>query len=555
MTQVDRTLTISSQIAGADGLQKNGLGTLILSGSNNYTGITTVSAGTLRVGHANALGTATDTNHTIVGSGATLDLNGFSIGEQFGKSSVTQTDGFLDSTSILTNSSATAAAVTGGIFFNNGGAFTVNGSNGGITLNTVSNTVPSGTITLTKSGANTLTLAGTVDNSYLAMSVSAGTVILGKTSSASVHAVGSGLTLNNAAIVQLGGTGNDQIFDNSDVTLNNTSILDMNGKNETINGLTGVSGTTIYNTANGTASTLTVGNANGTTAFGGVIANNAGGGQTGTLAVTKLGTGTLTLSGSNTYTGGTRVSAGVLSVNTIADSGTSAIGTAGTLFLSGGTLAFTGTTGITARAVTLTVASGLDVATSGTLTLNGAVSGGFNLTKTGNGLLVLGGTADNGDLRLNVTSGVVELNKTTNATSRAVAGIFAIANGATVKLTGTNGDQIFGGSNSTAYGIHGVAGTLDLNGKSESTNFLNGTSTGVVDGSSGTPTLTVGEQNVSSTFAGTIKNTTGTLGLTKIGSGTLTLSGNNSYSGVTAISAGILAISHGCDFFRCFSCG
>ncbi len=57
VTQVDRTLTISSVIAGNDGLQKNGSGTLVLTGNNSYTGTTTVSNGTLSVGDGTTNGT------------------------------------------------------------------------------------------------------------------------------------------------------------------------------------------------------------------------------------------------------------------------------------------------------------------------------------------------------------------------------------------------------------------------------------------------------------------------------------------------------------------
>ena len=55
------------------------------------------------------------------------------------------------------------------------------------------------------------------------------------------------------------------------------------------------------------ASTLTVGSGNATATFAGVLRNNGG-----TLAFTKIGTGTQTLSGLNTYSGGTNVQNGTL---------------------------------------------------------------------------------------------------------------------------------------------------------------------------------------------------------------------------------------------------
>src|SRR5262249_13158827 len=83
--------------------------------------------------------------------------------------------------------------------------------------------------------------------------------------------------------------------------------------------------------------------------------------------------------------------------------------------------------------------------------------------------------------------------------------------------------------------------TLDLNGLNPVIQGLNGN--GVVsDSKSGTSTLTVGIGNGSGSFAGVIKNGTGTVGLTKIGTGTQTLIGASTYGGTTLISAGTLQV-------------
>src|SRR5262249_35744297 len=87
-----------------------------------------------------------------------------------------------------------------------------------------------------------------------------------------------------------------------------------------------------------------------------------------------------------------------------------------------------------------------------------------------------------------------------------------------------------------------VTGTLDLNGFSETINGLSGAGTVGDAAGAGTPTLTVGGNNATSALAGVIQNTTGTLALTKTGSGPLTLSGANTYSGDTTISAGTLKL-------------
>ncbi len=84
-------------------------------------------------------------------------------------------------------------------------------------------------------------------------------------------------------------------------------------------------------------------------------------------------------------------------------------------------------------------------------------------------------------------------------------------------------------------------GTLNLNSFSDIINGLSGS--GIVDGSSGTPTLTIGANNSGGTFSGIIKNTTGTLSLIKTGVGTQTLSGTNTYSGSTTLSNGTLLVN------------
>ncbi len=258
------------------------------------------------------------------------------------------------------------------------------------------------------------------------------------------------------------------------------------------------------------------------------LGSSSGGLIDGSTSLTKSGTGTLTLATENTYTGGTFVNGGTLSVNTIDDTGASALGNSGTLTLGGGKLSYTGSSAATtARAVS--VFNSTIELTNGNLTLNGAVTYTANttLTKTGGGTLTLGGTVDNSYLLLNATAGEVKLGKTSSGAVHAVAGISGIANGATVKLTGTGGDQIYDGT--APYGVNGLVagGTLNLNGNSETIGVLNGTG-GVVDGGSGTPTLTLGNSNNgSSIFGGVIQNSGGTLSLIKIGTSALTLAGAN----------------------------
>jgi autotransporter-associated beta strand protein len=95
--------------------------------------------------------------------------------------------------------------------------------------------------------------------------------------------------------------------------LMNGGILDLNGKEETINGLSGSAGI-VQSNADGLTGTLTLGDADTTATFGGTLRNNPGGAATGKLGITKIGSGTQTLSGPCNHTGPTLVNAGKLMV-------------------------------------------------------------------------------------------------------------------------------------------------------------------------------------------------------------------------------------------------
>ncbi|MBU6175896.1 MAG: autotransporter-associated beta strand repeat-containing protein, partial [Planctomycetes bacterium] len=77
------TTTISAPIAGSSGLTKSGAGTLTLSGTNVYSGTTSVNAGVLQVSNGSALGITGAGNGTTVASGARVNLAGVTTSEAF----------------------------------------------------------------------------------------------------------------------------------------------------------------------------------------------------------------------------------------------------------------------------------------------------------------------------------------------------------------------------------------------------------------------------------------------------------------------------------------
>jgi fibronectin-binding autotransporter adhesin len=238
----------------------------------------------------------------------------------------------------------------------------------------------------------------------------------------------------------------------------------------------------------------------GSASFGGII-SDAG-------TVTKTGASTMTLTGINTYTGGTNITEGTLAL-----SGNGTLAAKGVVTATGildiNAVTTTATIGDLAGAGSVVLGSkALTLGTASDSSFTGVISGsGGTLTKQGVGTLTLSGT--------NTYTGLTTIS----------AGTLALSGGGTV-IPVTN-DVVANGSFSIS-GVTTGATIGDLSGT--------GATASVVLGSK---TLTLGTTS-SSSFAGVIS---GTGALTKQGSGTLTLTGANTYSGATTISAGTLALS------------
>ncbi len=457
-------MTIGGIVNGSGGnLAKVGNGILTLNGNNSYSGTTSISTGTLQLGNTNALG---NTSGTTVSSGAVLDLNGQAVANT---AALTVDGTGIGATGAIINSSGTAS-FGGQIDAAGTHSFSVGGTNN-FSLN---GEIGPGNNTLTKVGSNTVTLGGTADNVNLSIVANNGTLILGKTSSGTVHALGSGLTIGGAT-VQLGGSGGDQIFDNSFVTIN-SGTFDLNGNSEAIDALSG-SGGSITNTAGSTTSTLTVGANNGSGTYNGTIVNGAS--NTGIVAITKNGSGSLVLTGINTYTGETDINAGTLDI-----SGGSS--TTSTVFVGNGlTTGTAATLLLTATApFTFTPTISVNPGNGSNRTIGGTNTSGVN---TYSGMIEMNGLlGENRSVYLNAAVGgeVDFTNTISGSNSTQNVTINSSGTGGTVRLAGNN---TYTGTTTVNGGTLLVDGTITSDTTVNSGGALggNGTITGNVEIKSG----------------------------------------------------------------------
>jgi autotransporter-associated beta strand protein len=352
-------------------------------------------------------------------------------------------------------------------------------------------------LTVTSSGSASITL--TLNNAGTANSYAGNTTI--STANATL-ALGRADQISNGA-----GKGNLIIT---------SGTFKMGGFSETINGLSG-NGT--VDGVSGTP-TLTIGDNDATSTFSGVIKNTAG-----TLALTKIGNGTLTLSGANTFSGSTAISAGNLSISSVSSLGS----TSGINLSNAAALVYTGGAASLDRAITITTGTGtIRNSGSGLLTLSGGLTkNGTTLTLAGgsSGITVSGvisGSSANSDLT--VDGGTVNLTNTNTYN-----GPTTIINSGTLNA---NAVGALPTSTLSAVTINGSS-TLAL-GASQSVASLSSTAGSSV--TLGSNTLTINGSSTT-TYSGAIS---GTGNLVKNGSGTQTLAGASTYTGATTVNSGTL---------------
>ncbi|MEI7750702.1 MAG: autotransporter-associated beta strand repeat-containing protein, partial [Candidatus Omnitrophota bacterium] len=455
----DRTYasSIADTVNVGLGLVKIGANTLTLTGVNTYTGVTTLNAGSISVVAISQLGGATTAAANLVFNGGTLQYTG---GGESTNRAFTITAGKTATFDI------SAAGKTLGIY---GASAATTGA-------------------LTKTGVGTLLLGGA--NTYTgATTVSAGTLKAG---------------INSVADVS-GALGK-----NSAVTVGAAGTLDLGGFNTTIGSLAGAAGGIVTNT--GAAGILTAGDANATT-FAGVIQDG-----TGATSLVKQGVGTLTLSGANTYSGGTTISSGIISMTDTASlpgwntNGKYSVGNGSGLAVGNGV--------VDASIVTLL----------GTSNFEAGASLGFDTSAANRTYANVIGNTSSGVL------GLVKIGANTLTLSGAntYTGVTTLIDGKISVATIGNGGEAWnlGKASSDAGNIMFNGGVLQYTGVTASTNRNFTISDSTI------ATIQVDTAGTTLTMSGAAPVKTG--GLTKAGAGTLLLSGANLYTGTTTVSAGTL---------------
>jgi autotransporter-associated beta strand protein len=437
-------------------------------------------------------------------------------------------------TIILLNSGAGPVTFNGGITFPNNGGITQTITNNSSSLLTLAGQVgnngnTSGNLDVTGTGTGGVTFSGALVNNYGSL---AGT---GRNTALVINTTGSGAT---AVTTLSGGTGNiyaggttitsgilattvaNSLGDDNALTANSGALsiaaagqLNLSGTNQGVGAFSGSAGALVYNNSN-TSATLTIGNDNnGGGTYAGTLENNNNSNATsGTLSLVKNGTATITLTGTNSYSGSTTIKGGVLEF-TIAKALYNS--TAGSVSTNGNV-----------------TASNLTVQAGGTLALEMGNTGGFNaadvnyLQALGNGSS--GGFQAGSFLGIDTTGG----NQTFNSA------LITNTNGLGLNKLGSN-SLIFTAAQTYSGPTLITAGTLQI-----------GNGTVAMATPLATPSILDGGTLLLEPSAGNTQTYTQNIG----GTGALTVNGNSSgkvvlqgigtFTGATSVTGGTLDLQN-----------
>ncbi len=513
-----QTATYNGIIAGSGthALTKAGTGTLILGGANTYTGNTTVSNGVIRMTNGSALGT--NVGGTTVNSGQVVEFSGaFDTSEPF------ILNGFgVSGGGALRNITNNTRTLSGQVLLAsdariNSDNATLNISNIDLNANTLY-VGSSGTVNL----STTLLNGGKTSGDGAIFKDGTGELRLSDAFTAltgNINLVSGTIRINDNAALGNSGTlfmSNGTILRPDNTTSRNTP------KSVTLNGNVTLGytsqGLTLSGNVNLNGGTRTI-----TSIFGNTISGPISNG-----ALTKIGAENLSLSGSNTYAGDTRINAGDL---TAASAGAFGGGT-DVYIASGATLTVSASTSAASVREAGVSNSGTAILNTGTiLTINGAnkgtffqnsISGAGGLTMAGSGttnMTLFGAQSYTGATAVSgatLTTGVALATGNLTVTGGSFVTTLADALGDNIPVTVNGGTYNMGGSDQVGS-VAGTGGTINLNAH----------------------TLTTGNNNANTSYSGIIA---GSGAITKTGTGTWTLGGQNTYSGLTTVGSGVLSL-------------
>jgi autotransporter-associated beta strand protein len=548
--------TITDNGAGVVSLTKTGRGYAAISGvGNSYTGGTFINEGRLQGGAAGAYGTGPVT----VQSGGQAFFGGG-----------TWTNDFFIAGTGPQNEAGTGAIRGGGEL---SGTITLLGDARISGTPTITGQITDGTGSFDMTFGSTGNVGGAGTNLTISNPTNdwdGDTILVGRTGPVgnTVLNLGADEVIPNGT-----GKGNVIINENSGTTASAVT-LNLNGFNETINGLASGAGNpantfVTNNSAGAIPSVLTLGDNNASATFGGTIQDGFG-----TVAITKIGAGTQTLSGaSHFYSGPTNVEGGTLVV--LGELALSAVNVS-----SGATLAGTGAFGTVTMAASSTLDPGVNT-TPGTMTMasitfnGGDVSFGLVNPGSSDAIVVDGSVAFAGATTLSVSGGSAGTYALVTAGSPidysgGVPTVSPVVNprvraAAYTADTTTNPSEIqlivTGGSKALTW-TGAASGVWDWN---SAQNWVDEAMAPEVFFDNDTVTFgnTAGERNITVvgdlapgsvqinndaangySFSGS-GSIVGATGITKDGVGVFTLATNNTYTGETVINAGTLQVGNG----------